>query len=186
MNRSHASLLVSALAVALCLSAAPASAQSASPITGEIGLEGIGLTDFGSFLSLPVGIRIGADYRVAEVAPGLSISVGSSAGWWMESFRDMFRFRPEIVPVMIPFSSAVGLLWEPTASMTLGVSAHLGFVLEWAPGAPPRMLLYVSPGVDARWFFTDHAGLAARLGWAWVGADPVWNGPSVKLGPTFR
>ncbi len=92
----------------------------------------------------------------------------------------------EIVPVMIPVSSAVGLVWEPTASLALGVSAQLGFVLEWAPGAPPRILLYVSPGVDARWFFAEHAGLAARLGWAWVGADPVWNGPSVKLGPTFR
>jgi hypothetical protein len=186
MNRSHASLLIPALAIALCLSAAPASAQSTSPITGEIGLECIGLTDFGSFFSLSAGIRIGVDYRVAEVAPGLSVSAGGSAGWWMESCRDMFRFRPEIVPIMIPVSSAVGLVWQPTTSLTLGVSAQLGFVLEWAPGAPPRMLLYVSPGVDTRWFFADHVGLAVRLGWAWVGAEPVWNGPSVKLGPTFR
>lgn len=186
MNRSLAFLPVTALIFAICLSAAPAIAQTASPITGEIGLEGIGLTDFASFFSFPVGFRIGADYRIAELAPGLSVSAGGSAGWWMESFRDMFRFRPEIVPVMIPVSSAAGLLWEPSASLALGVSAQLGFVLEWAPGAPPTMLLYLSPGVDARWFFADHAGMAARLGWAWVGADPVWNGPSVKIGPVFR
>jgi hypothetical protein len=185
MNRARTALVLAALAATRYMVAVPASAQSTA-VVFDAGIEAIGLTNFNSHFSLPFGIRVGAEVPVVELAPGLSLMAGGTAGWWMESLRDMYRFRPEMIPFMLPVGANLVLSWEPTSSFTLGVGALLGFVLEWMPGAPPRLLLYASPGLDARWFFTPNAGMAAHLGWVWVGADPILNGPAVRLGPVFR
>lgn len=177
--------LLVVMVAALGLAAMAASAQSADTVL-DVGIEGIGLTDFESFFSMPIGIRLAADWRVAELAPGLSLAAGGTIGWWMESFRDMYHFRPEPIPLMIPAGGTIGLWWEPSSSLALGVSAVIGFVIEWMPGAPPRLLFFASPGVEARWFCVPSSGVAARLGWTWVGADPIWDGLSVKLGPVVR
>jgi hypothetical protein len=186
MNRHYARVLLPAFILAVSVAAVPACAQSTSPWSGTIGLEAITLTNFGSYFSLPVGVELSGDYRVADLGAGFSVSAGGSAGWWLESFRDTFNFHPELIPVMIPVTSSVGLRWEPLPSLALEVNAVVGFVIEWAPGAPPSLLLYLSPGLDARWFFAQRAGMAMRFAWAWVGADPIWDGPAIKLGPIFR
>jgi hypothetical protein len=185
MTRRRAARLLLAAAVAVG-AAAPAFGQSTSPVSFGVAAEGITLTNFSSYFSLPVGLRVSGEYRLATMAPGLSVAAGADAGWWMESFRDTFVFHPELVPVMIPCAATVGLRWEPVPALVFEAQAQAGVVLELCPGARPTVLLYVSPGIDARWFFTDRVGVALRLGWAWAGADPIWGGPSIRLGPAFR
>ena len=184
--RHRRSLLLPALVLVVGMAASAGFAQSTSALSWDLGLEATTLTDFKSYFSLPVGARIGIDCRLVTFAPGLSFSAGGTAGWWMESFRDTFRFQPEVVPVMVPVTSVVGLRWEPIPAFGLGVNAELGVVVEWVPGAPPALLLCLSPGLDIRWYFARRVGVATRLGWVWVGADPIWNGPTVKIGPIFR
>ena len=104
----------------------------------------------------------------------------------MESIQDTFHFKPEISPVVIPVNSGICLRWEhvPVLAMDAGIQA--GVVLEYCPGVSPTVLPIFSPGAGLRWFFLNHAGIALRAGWAWVGAYPIWGGPTIQLGPVFR
>jgi len=168
----------------LLLAALPVTAQT--PLTLTLGGDVTALTNFGSYFSLPVGVSLGATAAVVPLAPGLALSAGGMAGWWMESFRDTFRFLPELVPVMIPVGADLGLLWAAAPTLSLGVGVQVGVVLEICPGERPTLLLLLSPGVDLRWFFLGQGGGSLRLGWTWMGADPIWGGPSIQAGPILR
>ncbi len=185
MRGTHRKMPLLALAVAL-VSSLPSAAQSATPVSFELGADVTGLTNFGSYFSLPVGLHLGGEYRIATGVPGLSAFTGALAGWWMESFRDTFNFHPELVPVMFPVAVDLGLAWEPHPAIVLEAGVQAGIVFELVPGARPTLLVLVSPGIGLTWFAGAHAGAGIRVGWAWVGADPVWSGPSLQAGPAFR
>jgi hypothetical protein len=87
------------MGLTLPFAAAPVAAQSASPASFGVAVEGTTLTDFSSYSSLPVGLRVSG-----------------------------------------------------------GTASPL------CPGALPTVLLYLSPGLGARWFLADWAGVVARLG----------------------
>jgi len=184
MQRLRTVLLITVLAA---IGAAPlAIAQTSPPASFGVTVDVLTLTNFGSYFSLPVGLRLSADYRLASIASGLSWTAGGQAGWWMESFRDTFHFHPELIPVMVPCAVSTSLRWDPIPALSLEVGAQVGVVLEFCPGAPPAVLLVLSPEVGLRWYLANRAGLELRMGWAWVGADPVWGGPSVRAGAVLR